>query len=232
MSSTNEEIQNYFIKELALTNDLKNKICICDIINTNIYWNKTETNEIECLESCADYYEPEPLTHKCIEKCNPNKHYNFNGGCYKDNCPNGTKLNTTEEEISGKKICICNDLYYINETNNFMICCNEDNKELCLNIQITVLTTPIPLTSIIETSKIETTIIEKSKNETTMIKTSNIKTTSIETIIIKASNIKTTSIKTTMIKTSNINTTSIKTTIIKTSIIKTTSIETPQQAAF
>jgi hypothetical protein len=80
-------------------------------------------NEIECLQSCLDDYEAESLTHKCIEKCNPNKDFIFNDNCYKDGCPSGTKLITTENE-SIKKICICEDQYYINETNNYMICIN------------------------------------------------------------------------------------------------------------
>jgi len=131
LSSTNETIENYFIKELLLNNDLKNKICICDIINSDKKWNKTILNEIECLDSCGDDYEPEPLTHKCVEKCNPDKHFNFNDKCYKDDCPPGTKLNSTEDE-NGKKICICNNSYNINNTNNYMICLND-------NIQSTIL---------------------------------------------------------------------------------------------
>ena len=123
LSSTSKEIQNYFINELLLNDSLIDKLCICDIINSDIKWNKTELNEIECLQSCLDDYEPESLTHKCIEKCNPNKDFNFNDNCYKDGCPSGTKLNTTENE-STKKICICEDQYYINETNNYMVCIN------------------------------------------------------------------------------------------------------------
>ena len=135
--STNKTIQNYFIEELTLNENIKDKACICNINILN--WNKTELNKIECLEDCGDGYEPESLTNKCIEKCNPIKDYNFNDECYKDNCPIGTILNDTEEEKTGKKICICEDLYYINKTNNYMICCNDDNKELCLSIQTTEL---------------------------------------------------------------------------------------------
>ena len=132
--STNETIQNNFIDELILKENI-NKICICNI-NT-LYWIKTELNEIQCLEECGEDYEPEPLTHKCIKKCNPIKDYIFNDDCYIDDCPIGTILNMTEKEKTGRKVCICEDLYYINKTNNFMICCNDVNKELCLNIQTT-----------------------------------------------------------------------------------------------
>ena len=68
LSSTNETVQNYFKEELSLDNNLINKICICDAFNyNNIYWNKTEANEIVCLEICSEGYEPESLTHKCVE---------------------------------------------------------------------------------------------------------------------------------------------------------------------
>ena len=69
LSSTNETVQNYFKEELSLDNSLINKICICDTFNyNNKNWNKTETNEIVCLEICSEGYEPESLTHKCVEK--------------------------------------------------------------------------------------------------------------------------------------------------------------------
>ena len=131
LSSTNETIQNYFIEELSLNNDLKNKLCICKILNSNKNWNKTILNTIECLDACGDGYEPEALTRKCVEKCNPNKHYNFNDKCYKDHCPPGTKLNSTEDE-NGKKICICEGSYKINNTNNFMICLNDNMQSTML----------------------------------------------------------------------------------------------------
>ena len=59
LSSTNKSIENYFIEELSLNNNLKDKICICDIINSNINWIMNGLNEIECLENCSDGYEPE-----------------------------------------------------------------------------------------------------------------------------------------------------------------------------
>ena len=134
LSDINEQIKNYFINVLSLNDELKDKLCICDITKNGTYWNKTESNEIECLESCGDGYEPELLTKKCVEKCDPSKHFNFNDQCYIESCPSGTKLNTTENE---KKICICEGLYYINETNNYMVCCNNNNIALCLNVQTT-----------------------------------------------------------------------------------------------
>ena len=180
LSSTNEEIQNYFINELSLEENLKNKICICDIINSEIKWNKTEFNQIECLEECSDDYEPEKLTHKCVEKCNPNKHYNFNNECYKEGCPNGTILNSTENE-NGKKICVCENLYYFDEQNNLMICLNNiqsssaeitEFKNIIESIYI------LETTNIIESTKIiESTNLKESKNiieSTNIIESKNI----------------------------------------------------------
>ena len=75
---------------LSLNDELKEKLCICNITKNGTYWNKTESNEIECLESCGDGYEPELLTKKCVEKCDPSKHFNFNDKCYNESCPSGT----------------------------------------------------------------------------------------------------------------------------------------------
>jgi len=44
------------------------------------------------------------MIHKCVEKCIPDKHFTFNDKCYKEDCPPGTKLNSTEDG-NGKKIC-------------------------------------------------------------------------------------------------------------------------------
>ena len=70
------------------------------------------------------------MIHKCVEKCIPDKHFTFNDKCYKEDCPPGTKLNSTEDG-NGKKICVCESSYKINNTNNFMICLND-------NIQSTI----------------------------------------------------------------------------------------------
>ena len=175
LSSTNETIQNYFIEELSLNNDLKNKICICNIINSDINWNKTILNEIKCFDTCGDGYEAESLTHKCVEKCNPNKHFNFNDKCYKDNCPPGTKLNSTEDD-NGKKICVC-ESSYIN-INNFMICLNDNIQSTMLeSIESKYEDINTILKSINVNDNIQSTIPEniESKNEdtNTLIKSSD-----------------------------------------------------------
>jgi hypothetical protein len=68
--------------------------------------------------------EPDPITHKCIEKCNPLIDYVFNDACFKYNCPEGTKLKN-----DGTRNCICEESYYVDEGNGKMICCNDENKE-------------------------------------------------------------------------------------------------------
>ena len=128
LSSENETVQNYFKDQLSLDNNLKNKICICDIINFNLNWNKTIGNEMACLESCPEGFEPESLTHRCIEKCSPEKHYNFNNECYIEGCPVGTRLNSTINE-NEKKICVCQSFYYFDE-NNDMICLDDIQSSL------------------------------------------------------------------------------------------------------
>ena len=68
--------------------------------------------------------EPEEITHKCIDKCDPLFDFVFNEKCYKFNCPKGTKLKN-----DGTRNCICENLYYINEENNEMIFCTKENED-------------------------------------------------------------------------------------------------------
>ena len=122
-SITNEEIKNTLISELSLETDLISKQCVCDIINTEINWNKESTDgkilQI-CTENCEEEYEPDQLTRKCVEKCNPSRHYVFNDICYKEGCPEGTQLNSSNPD---SRICVCEKSSYIE--NNITICCDE-----------------------------------------------------------------------------------------------------------
>ena len=219
LSSTNETIQNYFIKELSLSDGLKNKICICDIINSDKKWKKTISNEIECLDTCGDDYEPESLTHKCVEKCNPNKDFNFNDKCYKDDCPPGTILNSTEDK-NGKKICICENsyIYIFNYSNNLMICLND-------NIQSTILENTESKNEDIHTIMKRSDVNDNIQS--TILKTTESKNEDINTIIKRSDvndNIQSTILKTTesknedfnsIIKRSDVND-NIQSTILKT----------------
>ena len=56
-----------------------------------------------------------------------------------------------------EKRCNCENLYYINETNNHMFCCNEDNKYLCLEKIATTIITIASMTTYPRNT--ETTII-------------------------------------------------------------------------
>ena len=125
----NIDIKNKFIYYLELEDELIDKICVCDIISdSNLKWTYDSINKFQnCLNICPDEIyenEPEELTHKCLEKCNPLIDYVFNGNCYKNNCPLGTKLKN-----DGTRNCICEESFYINEENNEMICCNEENRD-------------------------------------------------------------------------------------------------------
>ena len=133
----NSTIQDEFIKILIDSNiNLKNNICICDIIsNNNLRWTYDEINEEQnCLSSCPeDKYdsEPDPITNKCLDKCNPLTDYVFNGQCYKSGCPTGAKL-----AEDGTRNCVCNNLYYYEDEK--MICCLSESDNInCKNIVTT-----------------------------------------------------------------------------------------------
>ena len=122
-SITNSKIKNALISELSISNDLINHQCVCDTINTQINWIiQNDADEILqiCVESCEDEYEPDTLTRKCVEKCNPSRHYVFNNICYKEGCPEGSKLNESNPD---SRICICEKDTYIENDN--IICCDE-----------------------------------------------------------------------------------------------------------
>ena len=128
-SITNITIKNKFIEYLDIDSGLIDKICVCDItIDNNLKWIYDKINkEQDCLTICnEDIYEnePESITHKCIEKCNPLSDYVFNDVCFKYNCPEGTKLKN-----DGSRNCVCEQSYYIDEENGKMICCNDENKD-------------------------------------------------------------------------------------------------------
>ena len=128
---SNITIKNQFITFLGIDMDLDliEKICVCDIINNNnLKWayNKIN-NEQECLNICnEEIYENEtdPITHKCIEKCNPLSDYVFNDDCFKNSCPEGTKLKN-----DGTRNCICEQSYFIDEVSGKIVCCTDENKE-------------------------------------------------------------------------------------------------------
>lgn len=135
-SITNQTIKNNLIEELSVSNDLINKICICDIINTNINWEVNLDNDLSfqtCVDSCVEDYEPDPITRQCVEKCKPEKHFVFNNICYKKGCPSGSKLNESEPD---SRVCVCEKTTYFDDENNVIICCDEDEGN-CPNSKIT-----------------------------------------------------------------------------------------------
>ena len=54
-----------------------------------------------------------------VSKCIPITEFEFNNECY-SNCPKGTKK---DESDSSKNLCICNNLYYL----------NEENEQICID---------------------------------------------------------------------------------------------------
>ena len=91
----------------------------------------------KCLYQCPTDYELDSETNKCIYICNPLINYVFNDICYKNNCPEGTKL---DENNSDSRICVCEGKEKIDENTGFITC--EDiypslfyeNPEKCLYI--------------------------------------------------------------------------------------------------
>jgi len=125
----NITIQDEFMKILIGSNiNLQNKICICDIISDiNLRWTYEEINEEQnCLYSCPeDKYEsePDPITNKCLDKCDPYSDYLYNDKCYKNGCPSGTKL-----KEDGTRNCVCDNLYYYEDDK--MICCSNESDNI------------------------------------------------------------------------------------------------------
>jgi len=72
LSSMSEEIQNNFANILSLNENIKNKICICNM--TNEVWINNNSLNIDyyqkCLTKCPEGYETEAITKQCIEKVN------------------------------------------------------------------------------------------------------------------------------------------------------------------
>ena len=62
---------NHYKNNLSLEDNLVNKICICDTsqgVWNNITSSSNEQYFQECLSSCPQDYEPEPITKQCIKK--------------------------------------------------------------------------------------------------------------------------------------------------------------------
>ena len=139
----NQTIKNKLINDLSLLNNLEDKICICDIINSNLYWelNISNNNYFQiCVKKCPTNYKPDILTHKCI-KINkieikyPQEYYEnpnnclavYNNKCYSQ-CPKGTCL--TQEDI--------NLVYCIDIESNMVVfnnICFENFEEIFSNIK-------------------------------------------------------------------------------------------------
>ena len=139
-SIINETIKNDFITNLAISDDDINRICVCDIIGTNINWKYTVSEGVytqECVSICDTEYESNKISNRCIESCLDYKHYTFNQECYYNECPSGTKL----QEENGH-ICICENYFFINDNDelecydsledckaNNLVYYNENNKQ-------------------------------------------------------------------------------------------------------
>ena len=87
---------------------ISGQMCICD---TSIYygWINDDISHPylqNCLEKCPYNFDLDYNTKKCIYQCTEEKNYIFNNNCYKNSCPEGTKL---DELNQNSRICICED---------------------------------------------------------------------------------------------------------------------------
>ena len=84
-SISNETVRNDFISNLNIEDEYLNRICVCNIFNTNIKWDFTVSEGVytqECVTECKEEYEPNTISSLCIESCLSYKHYMFNDECY------------------------------------------------------------------------------------------------------------------------------------------------------
>mgnify|MGYP002623862319 CR=1 FL=1 len=126
LSEINDEtIKNALIAELSVSDtNLIDKKCVCDINTRNWKVDDTVTEKIDqiCTENCDEGYEPDDITHKCVEKCDPSRHFVFNDICYKEGCPEETEL---DPEDPSSRICKCKKSSYLDDSNN-IVCCDEE----------------------------------------------------------------------------------------------------------
>ena len=71
LSEQNNDIKNYFISKLSISDEnIKNKLCICEIIN-GVWSNINIEGDLyhqKCLSGCEDGFEPEEITKLCVQK--------------------------------------------------------------------------------------------------------------------------------------------------------------------
>ena len=116
-SITDIEKKTALINSLNLDNSLSTKFCICDTENTYYGWiNEDNSNPSiqKCLYKCPTGYDLDSMTKKCLI-CN----FVFNGKCYKNNCPEGTKLNESNPD---SRTCICEEKTKIDQNSGFITC--------------------------------------------------------------------------------------------------------------
>ena len=113
LNSKSDDIKNYFISKLSITDDnIKNKLCICDI--TNGVWSDGNSNSNnvlyyqECLNQCPDKYEPEEVTKYCIEK-NDTSISTEESTLESNTVESTTEESTTEELKTEREIIIPNE---------------------------------------------------------------------------------------------------------------------------
>ena len=100
-----------------LYTDIPNKRCYNDCID-NIDTQRIYNYKNICLSLVEKPDNYEVIGNNFVRMCDNLNDYFFNNECYENSCPENTKLN--ESEIT-KKICICNNLYYLDNENQICI---------------------------------------------------------------------------------------------------------------
>ena len=149
-----------------------NSDVICITANEEYQYTNNETKE--CFKTENDCLQKSPEENcKYYTDCNPAKDYMFNGTCYKDQCPEGTKL---DESNPSSRNCIFVVNTNIISTNNNEIITTEI-KSSSAEVNLVSTNNNEIITTEIKSSSVEVNPISTNNNE---IITTNIKTSYIE----------------------------------------------------
>ena len=108
--------------------DCSKENLFADLITKNCYDDcKDNVNERTCnYKNICLSQNDHPKNYKLDENynfvsiCNPQTEYEFNNECY-NSCPDGTKI---DQSVTTKNLCICNNLYYLNEEDQICVYSN------------------------------------------------------------------------------------------------------------
>ena len=98
------------------------QMCICNTHMLYFGWINDDISHPylqKCLSKCPYNFDLDDNTKKCFYQCTEEKDYIFNNNCYKNYCPQGTKL---DELKPNSRRCICEDKSEIDTTTGLTSC--------------------------------------------------------------------------------------------------------------